>query len=148
MKLKIIVLMLCGVAGAGASYAFASGGGDSQGQSSHCRRNVVFGTVAAPQSFTVTVTHSWGHHNGPAAGTTLNVTLGSSGQTVRFSGEGCVGTDGTLTVRSAELHAVTPHTGNGNGDGDHNGGTSTTTSTTGTTTTDNSGTTTTTSSTH
>lgn len=141
MKLKLIVLMLCGVAGAGASYAFASGG-DSHGPGTHCRRNVVFGTVSAPQSFTVTVTGSWRHHNAPSTGTTLNVTLGSSGQSVRFSGEGCVGTDGTLTVRSAELHAVTPWSGNGEGNGgtptDTNAGPSTPdnggTSTVGTTT--------------
>ncbi len=120
MKLKIIVLMLCGAAGVGASYAFASGGGP-HGQSTHCRRNVVFGTVSAPQSFTVTVTRSWRRHNAPSTGTTLNVTLGSSGQTVRFSGVGCVGSDGTLTVRSAELNAVTPRSGNGDG----NGGTTT-----------------------
>jgi hypothetical protein len=110
VKLRIIVLMLCGVAGAGASFAFADGGG--HGRDGNCRHAVLFGTVSAPQSFTVTVSRSWRHSN-LTRGQTVNVAVGSSGQTIRLSGEGCVGTDGTVTVREGVLHVVRPHGGDG-----------------------------------
>ena len=125
MKLRIIVLMLCGVAGVGASLAFASGG--RHDQNSFCRHAVLFGTVSAPQSFTVTVSRSW-RHSSLTRGQTVNVAIGSSGQTIRFSGEGCVGTDGTVTVRQGVLQVVRP------GGGDNGGQTTTTTSDGGTTT--------------
>ena len=125
MKLRIIVLMLCGVAGAGASFAFASGGG--HGQNGYCKHAVLFGTMSAPQSFTVTVSRSW-RHSSLTPGQTMNVAIGSSGQTIRFSGEGCVGTDGTVTVRQGVLQVARPHGGDG-------GQTTTTTANGGTTTT-------------
>jgi hypothetical protein len=112
VKLRIIVLMLCGVAGAGASFAFA---GSSSHKDGPCQHAAVVGTVSAPQTFTVTVAKSWGRSN-LTAGQTVNVAVGSSGQTVRFMGEGCVGTDGTLTVRGADLHVVWRHWGRGDGD--------------------------------
>ena len=126
MKLRIIVLMLCGVAGVGASFAFADGG--RHGQDGYCRHTVLFGTVSAPQSFTVTVTRSW-RHSSLTAGQAANVAIGSSGQTLRFSGEGCVGTDGTVTVQQGVFEVVRPR---GGGDG---GQTTTTTANNGTTTT-------------
>jgi hypothetical protein len=130
VKLKIIVLLLCGVAGAGASFAFAAGG--SHAPNAHCQRALVFGTASAPQTFTVTVARSFRQRTLPA-GKNVTVSLGSSGQTLRFSGEGCLGSDGTFTVRSAVLNAVTPRTGNGGGDNGHT--TTTTTTTDGGTTT-------------
>jgi hypothetical protein len=120
VKLRIIVLMLCGVAGAGASFAFADGG-TSHGDNGRCKHAVVFGTAAAPQSFTVTVSKASRRGN-LDAGQVVTVALGSSGQKVRFVGEGCVGSDGSLTVKEAELHVVSPHVG-----GDHDRGTTTTT---------------------
>ena len=113
MKLRMMVLMLCGIAGVGASFAFASGGG-SHGQNGNCKHAVVFGTASAPQNFTVTVAKSW-RRLGLQPGSTLNVSVGSSGQTVRFAGEGCVGTDGTLTVHEAELHVMRVHSNGGDG---------------------------------
>jgi hypothetical protein len=126
VKLRIIVLMLCGIAGAGASFAFA--GGTSHGENGWCKHAVLFGTAAAPQSFTVTVSKASRRSN-LTAGQVVTVALGSSGQTVRFVGEGCVGSDGSLTVKEAELHVMSPHTG-----GDHDRGTTTTTSKDATTT--------------
>lgn len=123
MKLRIIVLMLCGVAGVGASFALASGG--RHADAGPCRHGtVVFGTASAPQTFTVTVSRGFRHSN-LTPGQKLNVVLGSSGQTVRFTGVGCLGTDGTLTVREAGF-VVVSHRGRG-GDG---GSTTTTTTTT------------------
>ena len=133
MKLRIMVLMLCGIAGVGASFAFASGGG-SHGQNDNCRHAVVFGTASAPQNFTVTVAKSW-RRLGLQPGSTLNVSVGSSGQTVRFAGEGCVGTDGTLTVREAELHVMKVHSNGGDGGNGQSTSTTTTTSDHGTTNT-------------
>ena len=129
MKLRIIVLLLCGAAGAGASFAFAAGG--KSHQDAPCRRAVVFGTASAPQSLTVTVSRAW--FRPKLAGQQLKVVVGSAGQTIRFSGPGCLGSDGTLTVKGAVLQ-VTQQGGGGRGG---------TTSTTGTTTTDRTATTTT-----
>jgi hypothetical protein len=112
VKLRIIVLMLCGVAGAGASFAFA---GSSSHKDGPCQHAAVVGTVSSPQSFTVTVAKSWGRRANLTAGQALNVTLGSSGQTVRFMAEGCVGTDGTLTVRGAFLRVPWRQWGGGDG---------------------------------
>ena len=131
MKLRIIVLMLCGVAGVGASFAFAAGG-TAHGRAAPCRHTVVFGTASAPQTFTVTLARSWRHSN-LKTGQPVQVTLGSTGQTVRFTGVGCVGSDGTLTVSEAGFQVVQHHTRGGDGDG---GQTTTTSSDGGTTTTD------------
>jgi hypothetical protein len=131
VKLRIIVLMLCGVAGAGASFAFASGGAAHGRAAPWCRHQLVFGTASAPQTFTVTLTRSWRHNDNVKTGQPVQVTLGSSGQTVRFTGVGCVGSDGTLTVTEAGFQVVQPRTRGGDG-----GQTTTTTSNDGTTTTD------------
>lgn len=106
MKLRIIVLMLCGVAGAWASFAFAEDGRGHR-DAGPCDRAVVFGAVSAPQSFTVTVTKQWWQST-LTPGQTVKVAVGSTGQNVRFAGVGCLGADGTLTVREAELHVVQP----------------------------------------
>jgi hypothetical protein len=127
VKLRIIVLMLCGVAGVGASFAFAAGG-TAHGRAAWCRHTVVFGTASAPQTFTVTLARSWRHSN-LQTGQPTQVTLGTSGQTVRFTGVGCVGSDGTLTVSEAGFQVVQPHKRGGDG-----GQTTTTTSDGGTTT--------------
>ncbi len=128
MKLRIIVLMLCGAAGEGASFALASGG--RHAADGPCRHgSLVVGTASAPQAFTVTVSRGWRHSN-LTPGQKLNVVLGSTGQTVRFTGVGCVGTDGTLTVREAGFVVLSHH----GRDGD--GGQTTTATTTATTTTE------------
>jgi hypothetical protein len=140
VKLRIVVLLVCGLAGVGASFAFADGG-KSHGEGGWCKHAVVFGTVGAPQSFAVTVSKA-GRHSNLQAGQTVTVSLGSTGQTVRFVGEGCVGADGSLTVKEAELHVFSKR-----GDGDHNGTTTATTTTSSdatSTTTKDAGTTTTT----
>lgn len=134
MKLRISVMMLCGVAGVGASFAFA--GGTSHGPGAGCKHAVVLGTAAAPQSFTVTVAKSRWHSN-TQPGQVVTVAVGSSGQTVRFVGEGCVGSDGSLTVKDAVLHVVSPRS-----PGDHGTTTTTKDSSTTTTTTSSGGTTT------
>ncbi len=107
MKLKIVLLALVGAAGATSSFALAGpvlhGGGHANGKNDQaCKRAVVFGTAAAPQSFTVTVTHANRHsqfHNGDV----VTVSLGASGQTVAVTGVGCA--DGsTLQAGTALLH--------------------------------------------
>lgn len=149
MKLKIVLLALIGAAGATSSFALADSGhhgrGNTNGKKDQgCKRAVVFGTAAAPQSFTVTVTHANRHsafHNGDV----VTVSLGAQGQTVALTGVGCA--DGsTLQAGTALLHVRMvrpPHTttvatttgdpGNGH---HHPGGTTTTGTTTGTTTSD------------
>ena len=121
MKLRIMVLMLFGVAGVGASFALAEGGKHD----GPCHWTHVFGTVSGPQTFTVTTSKSREHGN-VKPGQVVTVTLGGSSQTVRINGLGCVGTDGTVTVREAVLHAMPTATP---GDGDHKTTTTTTTTT-------------------
>jgi hypothetical protein len=128
VKLRIIVLMLCAAAGAGASFAFAAGG--KPHQDGPCRRAVVFGTASAPQSLTVTVTKAW--YRPKLQGQQLKVAVGAAGQTIRFSGAGCVGSDGTLTVTGAVLQVQAQR---GGGHGGRGGSTTTTTQSTPTTTT-------------
>ena len=107
MKLKIVLLALIGAAGATSSFALADSGHHGRGHTNGkkdqaCKRAVVFGTAAAPQSFTVTVTHADRHspfHNGDV----VTVSLGAQGQTVAVSGVGCA--DGsTLQANTALLH--------------------------------------------
>ncbi len=148
MKLKALLLVVF-AAGLGASLALADNGkGHDKG--SGCQPVRLEGTVA-PQSLTLTVTHS-GPEGLVAAGSQVTLTLGSTGQTVRANVEACSTGTGSalqLTVRQVELHAVKPEhtestgtgtttTGKGHGDDDegehHKGGTTTTTTTTPTTT--------------
>ncbi len=143
MKLKIVLLALIGAAGATSSFALADSGHHGRGHTNGkkdqaCKRAVVFGTAAAPQSFTVTVTHADRHspfHNGDV----VTVSLGATGQTVSLTGVGCA--DGsTLQAGTALLHVrmvrpprtttVTTSTGDRGKGHHHPGGTTTTTHTT------------------
>lgn len=137
MKLKALLLVAFAAAGVGASIAVADNGND-QGDNNGCRALRISGT-AAPQTFVITVSHAG--KNGPAAGSTVTVTIGGAGQTVRANvGEctsvGGTGTTSTTTVRSVDLRAFQTQTttgkrsgddDNGQGDNDDHGTTTTTT---------------------
>jgi hypothetical protein len=131
VKLRILLLAVVGVVGGGASYALADGGHDGQaGTNASCRRAHVAGTVAAPQTLTVTVAKS-GEGSPFTAGQVVTVSVGSAGQIVRVNVEGCV-SGSSLTGKEAELHAVSPSSGhdtNGH-DGDTPESTAETTTTT------------------
>jgi hypothetical protein len=72
-----------------------------------CRHMHVRGTVAAPQTLTVTVVHGGGK-DAPANGQVVTVTLGSSGQTVNVDVEGCLN-GSSLTANQAVLHVEGKH---------------------------------------
>ena len=146
MKLKAILLVVFAAAGVGASIAVADNGkGNDQGQGNGCEGQHISGTVA-PQTFTITVTKS--EHNGSIApGSTVVVTIGGAGQTVRATVGECSSANGTTTsstqtVRSVDLKAfntsTTTTTGkdedndDDQGQGEHHdhGGTTTTSTTT------------------
>jgi len=145
MKLKALLLVAFAAAGVGTSIAVADPGkGHDQGKDRGCRALHISGTIA-PQTFVITVAHSV--ENGPAAGSTVTVTIGGTGQTVRANVGGCTSSAGTtttttsssLSVRSVDLRASqtpppppTPKHGKDD-DGDHHQGTTTTTATTTTT---------------
>jgi hypothetical protein len=114
VKSKILVLVVLAFAGFGASYALADSGHGhrdstttSTTATTPCQRVHVQGTVAAPQSFTLTITHSGGE-NAPAAGKVVTVTLGSAGQTVNVNAEGCLN-GSSVTANQAELHVQGNH---------------------------------------
>lgn len=147
MKLKALLLVACATAGVGASVALADNGNhDGQGdQPRACRAMRIAGTVA-PQTFTLTITHAQ-PHGSLAAGSTVTVTIGGTGQIVTANVGGCSGANGTtttttsaLTVRSVDLQArPTPPppettTGKGHHDDEHHRTTTTTTTATTTTT--------------
>jgi hypothetical protein len=146
MKLRILMLVLVGAAGVGASIALA----DSGRHGSHadtttgttttgttttptCQRSHVIGTASSPQTFTVTVTKTDGHSSF-APGQVVTVTVGAAGQTVRVNAEGCAAAS-ALTAREVEVHAMstrhdtttgttttsTTSTTTGHGDGEHHG---------------------------
>jgi hypothetical protein len=104
MKIRIALLLMLGVAGLGASLALADDGHGDHAATVNCQHTRISGKTAAPQSFTVTVTHAEDHGT-LTTGQVVTVVLGASGQTIRFHGTGCVGTNSTLTIRSAALHA-------------------------------------------
>ena len=143
MKLRVLLLAIVGLVGGGASYALADGGHGSQqglpaGTNSSCQEAHVIGTVAAPQTFTVTVTKS-GKDSPFTTGQVVTVSVGSTGQMVRVNVEGC-STGSTLSAKEAELHVVrSSPTASGHdavgdaGDGDHQSTTQSTTTTTQTT---------------
>ena len=129
MRFKAILLVVCAAAGVGASIAVADNGngkGDDHGdRGKACRAQHVSGTVG-PQTFTITVTKAEAHGS-IAPGSTVTVTIGGTGQTVRATVGGCTTANGTtttstLTVRSVDLRVSDDHHG--------------TTTTTATTTTD------------
>jgi hypothetical protein len=133
MKLRYVLIMLVAAAGFGASIALAddghSNGGGGKGD---CHHSVVFGSVA-PQSLTITVTKA-NDRSGFTAGQAVTLSVGGQGQQVRVAAEGCVGTDGTVTVHELELHVR--NDGAGNKGHEHGGTTTDQTSTTSTTTAD------------
>jgi hypothetical protein len=143
MKFRYVLIMLVAFAGFGASLALADDGHGKNGENgagkSDCKHGAVLGTISAPQSFTLTVVKA-SDQTGFKPGQTVTVSLGSQGQQVRIVAEGCVGTDGTITVHEAELHARNPNAGKHEGH-DH-GGTTTTAGDSTTTTTGDSTTTT------
>jgi hypothetical protein len=129
MKLRYVLIMLVAFAGFGASLALADDGhGNNGGGKGDCKHAVVFGTVSAPQTFTVTVLKA-NDRSGLATGQNATLSLGTQGQQVRIVAEGCVGTDGTLTVHEAELHVRNPKADNHQGHDKGHGGDTTTQST-------------------
>ena len=142
MKLKFVLLALVGAAGTMASFALADSGHNGHEHAAttkdrQCSRAVVFGTAAAPQSFTVTVTHA-GRNSPFHTGDVVTVSLGAQGQNVAVSGFGCAGAS-SLDASMAQLRVRAPKgpattTGGKHGD-DHRHGTTTTATTTTTTTT-------------
>jgi hypothetical protein len=131
MKFRAMLLVVCAAAGVGASLALADNGkgnGDGQGDKGRaCRAQHISGTVG-PQTFTMTVTKGE-PHGSVAPGSTVTVTIGGTGQTVRASVGGCTSSNGTttstLTVRSIDLKA-----GIANPGGHHETTTTATTTTT------------------
>ncbi len=150
VKLKILLVLVLGVAGVGSSFALASSGkhdgkrDTSTGTTTSCQPTFVVGT-AAPQNLVVTVQKS-GWKNSPfAPGQVVTVSVGAPGSTVQVVAGGCVSGQ-TLTARGASIHVPFDHKpptgGNGNGPsffGDHHhkkgGPTTTSTTTTSSTTT-------------
>jgi hypothetical protein len=114
VKLRILVLIVAGTAGLGSSYALANDGNGHHGHdqttstNGSCQRAAVFGTAAGPQTFVVTVSKS-GRHSSLAPGQVVTVTVGSSGQPLRFAAAGCV-SGSSVTVRDALLSASRPPT--------------------------------------
>ena len=96
MKLKALLLVMFAAAGTGASIAVAdNGNGNGQGDNNGCRALHISGTVA-PQTFVITVSHPG--KNGPATGSTVTVTIGGAGQTVRANVGECTSAGGTGTT--------------------------------------------------
>lgn len=126
---RYALVTLVALAGFGASFALADDGHGQNGNG-NCKHGAVLGTVAAPQSFTVTIVKANGQ-SGFNAGQTVTVNIGTQGSQVRLAAEGCVGTDGTLTVHEAELHARNPNTAK-HDDGDQDDQSTTTGQTSGT----------------
>jgi len=140
VKLKILSLAAMAVAGLGASYALAAKGAKPNhdtkpADAPACQHAHVHGTVAAPQSLTVTITKA-GKHNPFAPNQVVTVTLGATGQVVDLNAEGCATDASTMTAKHAELHAhPTPPAGTDDKHDKHHGhDTTTDTTTTGTTT--------------
>ena len=121
MKLRVLMLVLVGAAGVGASIALADSGKHGRHADTSttttgttttgtttttpaCQRSHVIGTASSPQTFTVTVTKTGGHSSF-APGQVVTVTVGAAGQTVRVNAEGCA-TASALAAREAEVHAM------------------------------------------
>lgn len=115
MKLKILLLAVF-AAGLSASLAFADEG-KPKDKGPTCTPVHLEGTVA-PQSLTMTVTHS-GPDGAVAAGSTVTLAVGTTGQTVRVNVEAC-SSGGTFTVKHLELQPMKPKpAGTTTGDDDH-----------------------------
>jgi hypothetical protein len=110
MKLKLTILLALFAAGVFASLALAEGGKHGKKADNGCREVHIAGTVA-PQTFAVTVTRASDRAQIPA-GTTLNLPLGTAGQTVQLKAEACLtgtGTAAVLTVKQIELRLARVH---------------------------------------
>jgi len=130
MKFRYVFLTLVAVAGFGASLAIADDGHGRNGAAGgDCKHGVVLGTLSGPQTFTLTVDRA-NDRSGLKDGQVVTVALGAQSSQVRMVAEGCVGTDGTLTVRNAELHARNPNGRNHEGGDRKHGSTTTTVETT------------------
>jgi hypothetical protein len=108
VKLKIVSLTAMAVAGLASSYALADKGGGSGHDNAPaggpaCRHAHVHGTLAAPQTLTVTIVKP-GKHDPFAPDQVVTVTLGATGQTVDVNAEGCTTDGATLTTKQAVLH--------------------------------------------
>jgi len=119
VKLRILLLIVVGAAGVGASYALAAsanhgGKHDSTvttgttGTNPSCQWAFVSGTTSSPQTFTVTVANA-GKHSSFAPGQVVTVTVGGTGQTVRLNAVGCAN-GSALAAKGAELHVSRPMT--------------------------------------
>jgi hypothetical protein len=131
MKLRYVLTVVAAVAGFGASLALADDGHRGDRGKGDCKKTAVVGFATAPQSLTLTVDRANGR-SGLKNGQVVTVAVGASGQRVRVLAVGCVGSDGTVTVREAELHAANPPKSRKGHDG---GSTTTTTESSSTTTT-------------
>jgi len=108
VKLKIMLVTMLGVAGVASSYAFANGGKDhgrrdTTDPSTTCQRTGVLGTVAGPQTLTITVkraTH-W-KSTTLAPGQVITVSVGGTGDTIDVLASGCVN-GSTLSAKGASL---------------------------------------------
>ncbi|HEY0417493.1 MAG TPA: hypothetical protein VGC78_14010 [Gaiellaceae bacterium] len=127
MKLRYVLVAVAAIAGFGASFALADDGHHGDKGTPRCKRGIVVGHLSAPQSLTLTVDRA-NDRSGLKADQVITVSLGSQGQQVRLVAGGCVGADGTLTVKEAELHVAHPRGHKGDG------GTTTTTTTSSTST--------------
>ena len=108
MKLKIVSFAAMAVAGLAASYALADKGGgpghdNAPAGGPACKHAHVHGTLAAPQTLTVTIVKP-GKHDPFAPDQVVTVTLGATGQTVDVNAEGCTTDGATLTTKQAVLH--------------------------------------------
>jgi hypothetical protein len=105
MKLKIMLLLAVFAGGVYASIALADEGKKSKrSDAGNCQEVHISGTVA-PQTLAVAVDKA-SSKSLIAAGTTLNLAVGATGQTVRIKAEACATGTGTalvLTVKQLEL---------------------------------------------
>lgn len=131
MRFKAILLVVCAAAGVGASIAVADTGqgkGNDHGDKGKpCRAQHISGTVG-PQTFTITVTKP-DPHGSIAPGSTVTVTIGGTGQTVRANVGGCTTPNGTTTTSTFTVRAVDLQASNVK-PGDHHETTTTTATTT------------------
>jgi hypothetical protein len=108
MKLKVTILAAVFAAGLTASFALANDGhgkGDDQGKKAGKCTEVHLRGTAAPQTLAVTLDKA-SKKLDAAAGTTIQVALGATGQTVRIDAQACQVVSGTSTVlQIRELHA-------------------------------------------
>ncbi len=108
MKLKLLLLIVAGAAGVGASYAVAA---STKGPNPpHCRPVHFHGTMASPSTFVITVQKA-GPKDVVTTGQVVTLTLGGSGQSVVADAEACAtgtGPTATLAGRHVNIHVTPP----------------------------------------